>query len=87
MYLKGGTKDHFLEFLAREFPHLLAGYNRLYPRAYAPSGYVAAVRATIDALQRRYEVNRRATKVPEQSDQEPVEIAVDQQAFSWDGDL
>jgi DNA repair photolyase len=87
LYLKGGTKDHFLEFLAREFPHLLEGYNRLYPRAYAPSGYVAAVRATIDALQRRYEVNRRATKVPEQNDQEPVEIADDQQAFSWDGDL
>ena len=87
LYLKGGTKDHFLSFLASEFPHLLEGYNRLYPRAYAPSKYVAAVRATIDALQKRYEVNRRAAKVPAQEEGEAEEIAVDQQAFSWDGDL
>ena len=63
LYLKGGTKDHFMGFLAREFPHMVEGYNRLYPRAYAPSEYASAVRSTIDALQKRYEVNRRARRV------------------------
>jgi DNA repair photolyase len=69
LYLKGGTKDHFMGFLAREFPHLLDGYNRLYPRAYAPAQYVAAVRSTIDALQKRYEVNRRAMPVSGNTDE------------------
>ena len=65
LYLKGGTKDHFMGFLAAEFPHLLAGYNRLYPRAYAPSGYASAVRSIIDALQKRYEVDRRSRSAEE----------------------
>lgn len=86
LYLKGGTKDHFMGFLAREYPHLLDGYNRLYPRAYAPAEYVSAVRATIDALQQRHEVNRRATRVPrEPLDPERGEAA-EQKIFEWAGD-
>lgn len=83
LYLKGGTKDHFMGFLASEHPRLLDGYNRLYPRAHAPAEYVSAVRATIDALQKRYEVNRRATRVAggprdlEQND------AAEQKVFEW----
>ena len=80
LYLKGGTKDHFLNFLAREFPHLLDGYNRLYPRAYAPSGYVSAVRATIDALQQRYELDGRTRM--EREDERPPE-SLEQPAFDW----
>ena len=64
LYLKGGTRDHFMGFLAREYPHLVERYNRLYAGAYAPAGYIAGVRGMIDALQKRYEVRRRASKVP-----------------------
>jgi DNA repair photolyase len=82
MYLKGGTKDHFLGFLAREFPHLVEGYSRLYAGAYAPADYISAVRGMIDALQQRYEVGRRARRVPEPpAEVEPV--APDQAAFEW----
>jgi DNA repair photolyase len=35
MYLKGGTKEHFMGFLAAEFPHMVEGYNRLYAGAHA----------------------------------------------------
>ena len=35
MYLKGGTKDHFMGFLAKEFPQMVESYNRLYAGAYA----------------------------------------------------
>lgn len=59
MYLKGGTKDHFMGFLAREFPHMAEGYGRLYAGAYASSEYVASVRGMIDALQTRYDLKRR----------------------------
>ena len=40
LHLKDGTKDHFMGFLRQEFPHLVEGYERLYPGAYAPKDYV-----------------------------------------------
>ncbi len=36
MYLKGGTRDHFLHFVEQQFPERLEGYQRLYAGAYAP---------------------------------------------------
>jgi DNA repair photolyase len=66
MYLKGGTRDHFMGFIAREFPQMLDGYTRLYPRAYAPSAYATAVRSTINALQQRYDVAPRRPRGSEE---------------------
>jgi DNA repair photolyase len=54
MYLKGGTKDHFMGFLAHSFPHLVAGYNRLYAGAYASPSYAADVRAMVEMFKLRY---------------------------------
>jgi DNA repair photolyase len=87
MYLKGGTKDHFMGFIAREFPHMVEGYQRLYAGAYAPSRYITAVRQMVDALQERHDVRRRVTKVPsEPADPEVDEETTDveQPAFDWD---
>src|SRR6476661_7801661 len=56
LYLKGGTKDHFMEFLAKEFPQMVTSYNRLYAGAYASPDYVKAVRGMIDTLQQRYDL-------------------------------
>lgn len=86
LYLKGGTKDHFMGYLAKEFPDLVEGYTRLYPRAYAPRAYAQTVRSTIEALQRRYEVNRRASRVPDaHAAPDAPEDAAAQTAFEWDG--
>ena len=63
MFLKGGTKDHFLGFIARQFPHMLEGYNSLYAGAYANAEYLTGVRGMIDTLQRRYRVKRRESEV------------------------
>lgn len=74
LYLKGGTKDHFMGFLRHAHPDMAAGYERLYPGAYASPEYVGAVRALIEMLQERYEVNRRTrrmTGTKEAADQEP----------------
>ena len=40
MYLKGGTRDHFMGFLAHEFPQMVESYERLYAGAYAAPEYV-----------------------------------------------
>ena len=85
LYLKGGTKDHFMGFLAKDFPGMVDGYRRLYPGAYAPSAYITAVRQTIAALQERYEVQRRAKRVPSEPESGEEEEACDvaQASFDW----
>jgi DNA repair photolyase len=53
MYLKGGTKDHFMGFLAREFPQMVESYGRLYAGAYAAPAYVKEVRSLIEMFKQR----------------------------------
>ena len=88
MYLKGGTRDHFMGFLAREFPDMVTSYNRLYAGAYASSDYVKAVRGMIEMLQARYELRGRRLRNDESVPSEPEEIdaqpAPEQAAFRWD---
>ena len=61
LHLEGGTRDHFFEFLGREYPHLVDGYQRLYangakrvPREYAKaiSAKVAELREAIGLMER-----------------------------------
>src|SRR5215218_1167099 len=59
MFLKGGTRDHFLGFIRSEFPHMLQGFEKLYSGPYAPTGYIASVRAMVATLQKRYDTRRR----------------------------
>jgi DNA repair photolyase len=63
LYLKGGTKDHFMGFLRHSFPEMVDSYTRLYPGAYAAPEYVGTVRALIEMLQEKHQVNRRARRV------------------------
>jgi DNA repair photolyase len=80
LYLKGGTKDHFMGFLAKEFPAMVDGYKRLYPGAYAPAAYATAVRQMVNTLQERYEVRRRASQVPSEPESgEQTEESVPEQ--------
>ncbi len=84
MYLKEGTKDHFMRFLGEHFPEMVEGYNRLYAGAYAAPAYVTAVKGLIAALQLKYDVNRRVRG--EGSDEEaaePAAPAAGQAAFDW----
>jgi DNA repair photolyase len=84
MYLKGGTKDHFLGFIASHFPHMLEGFERLYAGAYAPNGYVSSIRAMIDALQTRYALRPRTRRpVPLHEGEETERAAHEQAAFEF----
>ena len=83
MYLKGGTKDHFLKFLAREFPQMVDGYERLYPGAYAKSDYVGSVRAMIGVLQARYELAGRTRRRGESDGNEAADPVREQPPFEW----
>ncbi len=59
LHLKGGTRDHFMSFLAREFPHLVSRYDTLYVTAYAAKPYASQVRAVMTTLKARYPLQER----------------------------
>jgi DNA repair photolyase len=59
LYLEDGSRDHFLQFLEAQAPHLLAKYRRLYLHKYPDKSYVAQVKGILAALRARYDVNRR----------------------------
>jgi DNA repair photolyase len=83
MYLKGGTRDHFMRFLEQEYPGMVEGYRRLYRGAYAPPGYITAVRQMVTALQDRYDIRRRTTRVRAEPDAEELDAASAQAAFEF----
>jgi hypothetical protein len=64
-----------MEFLAREYPQLLASYRNLYPGAYAPASVKAPVIGTVSALKRHYGVaDRRAWRAEPPA--EPVQLGL-----------
>ena len=56
MHLEGGTRDHFLDFVSREYPHLVEGYGRLYATKYAAKDYAERFRSVMGVLKARFGV-------------------------------
>ena len=71
LYLRPGTREHFLEALARDWPEELDRYERLYERrAYLKDEQTKPVKDAVNRLRKRYGVrDRRATRL-EQSPRE-----------------
>ncbi len=60
LYLRPGTREHFLENLARDWPELLPRYQRLYAgRAYLGKQEIEPVRREVADLRHRFEVGDR----------------------------
>ena len=56
MFLEGGTRDHFMKWLGREFPNLVEGYTQLYAGKHAPPAYRKEVGNVIGTLRQKYGV-------------------------------
>jgi DNA repair photolyase len=55
LHLRPGTREWFMGWLAREYPHLVQPYQRLYRRgAYVDKGYREALGARVGPLLRRH---------------------------------
>ena len=78
LYLKPGTKEHFLAALERDWPELLPEYERLYAkRAYLPAEQANPVRERVRELARRHGVrDRRAVRLEPPADPEQLRLAV-----------
>ena len=76
LYLKPGTKEHFLEALARDWPEELERYERLYAgRAYLPSAEVDPIRHQVRSLAREHGVRDRR-KQPLTPPPEPSQLTL-----------
>jgi DNA repair photolyase len=76
LYLRPGTKEHFLEALARDWPEELERYDALYgDRAYLPRSLVDPVRDQVRALAREHGLRdrRRVRLAPPP---EPVQLSL-----------
>ncbi len=57
LYLRPGTREHFLENLARDWPELVPRYERQYAgRAYLPKSQVETVRREVADLRHRFDI-------------------------------
>jgi len=76
LYLKPGTKEHFLETLARDWPEELERYERLYARrAYLSRADVEPVRDRVRSLAREHGVRDRRSR-PLMPPPEPVQLTL-----------
>jgi DNA repair photolyase len=79
MFLEGGTRDHFMKWLAQEFPHLVDGYTQLYAGKYAPSAYRKEVGNVIGMLRQKYGMNRRGEDAADSAGAESAPRAAERQ--------
>jgi len=78
LYLAPGTKEHFLEALARDWPEQLRHYEELYARgAYLPRAEVEPVRLQVRALAREQGVrDRRRVRLAPPTEPEQLTLGV-----------
>ena len=78
LYLKPGTREHFLSALERDWPELLPDYEQLYERrAYLPAERTKPVREQVRALARSHGIrDRRRVRLEPPPEPEQLRFAV-----------
>ena len=78
LYLKPGTKEHFMAALERDWPELLPDYERLYAtRAYLPAAETGPVRERVSELAREHGIrDRRRVRLEPPPPAEQLSLAV-----------
>jgi DNA repair photolyase len=76
--LRPGTREHFLEALAEDFPEQLPAYERLYAsRAYLPAAETKPVRALVGELTRKHGIrDRRSTRLGPAPEPEQLALGI-----------
>jgi len=77
--LSPGTREHFLECLARDWPELLGRYEDLYTKASPPRWLSERNEAAADALRHRYEITGESNRAAAAPDPAPEQLAL----FRW----
>ena len=76
MHMDGGTREHFMALVQREYPDLVQMYEQLYAARYVKKDYEKRVQEVVSLMRQRYGVAQRGTKSSrnrlEQDDQEDL---------------
>jgi DNA repair photolyase len=76
LFLRPGTREHFLDALSRDYPEQLDRYERLYSRrAYLGSEQAKPIRAQVAELAKRHGVRDRREK-PLEPEPDPEQLAL-----------
>lgn len=75
LFLGPGTREHFLDYLAREWPALLPRYRRLYATKYLDRADAEPLRQRVDELREAYGIADRR-RVRAEPPPEPVQLAL-----------
>jgi DNA repair photolyase len=59
MHLEGGTRDHFMSLITREYPEMVAKYEKLYASKYVSKDYDKRVQEVVSLMRARYGVGDR----------------------------
>ncbi len=81
MHLEGGTRAHFMKFLAEAFPSMRPRFERLYACKHPPETYRKDVQAMVRLLQARYGLARRTR---DRDDPAPASEEAAQAGFTWE---
>lgn len=73
--LAPGTREHFLNCLARDWPELLPRYESMYTRTSPPRWVAKPIEATAEALRHRYEITGESSRV-DRGEPEPEQLAL-----------
>jgi DNA repair photolyase len=78
LFLRPGTREHFLEHLAEDWPEELERYRELYAgRAYLPGDKTKPVKSAVGRLARELEIaDRRAVRLAPPPEPQQLELAV-----------
>jgi DNA repair photolyase len=56
MHLEGGTRQHFMDLLQREYPEMADRYQQLYASKYVPKDYDQRVQEVVSLMRARYQI-------------------------------
>jgi DNA repair photolyase len=77
LHLQPGTREHFLDNLARDWPELLPRYRALYRGTYLDRMIADPIRAHVNALQTAWEIgDRRAYRLEPPSEPKQLKLAM-----------
>ncbi|HEY4412489.1 MAG TPA: radical SAM protein [Gaiellaceae bacterium] len=78
LYLKPGTKEHFISALEQDWPELLPQYEQLYARrAYLPAEKTSPVREQVRELARKHGIrDRRRVRLQPPADPEQLSLSM-----------
>jgi DNA repair photolyase len=67
MHMDGGTRDHFMALLQREYPDLVPMYESLYASRYVKKDYEKRVQEVVSLMRQRYGVRGRSRPARQQA--------------------